>query len=344
MNTKKQVNIGGTTILLVVAFFCSFQQKATLRPPIYSVGLVYIPTLTYHNGDNCALKQEIMNDKRFIVKEFTASSTDPVFVRASCEAALCSNVDIVVCSGAACSREFAMLVQKRAILKPMIFMGVNNPVELGIVSSLEKGRQENITGVLSVPCQDVVDIVDILLTLKPSTTKLLLPYAVVSGGNEKLAQKTAKSFDARGIKTTLLPINAIEETLQICANFLPGHDTLLYLEADALARFGAGLGKLASQHNITMFASSIEGADNAAFSYVATPVSFGHIAFQLIREILCDGHFANDIPVVTSKNAQVLRINEALFPYQGLGKISSKCIVEAVRKSSPALRNYIKMV
>ncbi|MDQ5940580.1 MAG: putative tryptophan/tyrosine transport system substrate-binding protein [Candidatus Dependentiae bacterium] len=234
--------------------------------------------MAYHERVNNALIQEINVDKRFAVKEFTAASAlDPLLVNATCDAALDSDVNLVICTGIACSRGFAQMAKKRHSTKPMVFMGVNNPVDIGIVASLEKPGG-NITGVFSASFENKVDIATLLLTLKPTTKKVLLPYAAVTDGNEPLAFKIQEALKTNSVDVTLLPINNPNETISICTTVLPGHDMLMYLEADPIASNGSGLGKLASQHGVTMFASSIDGIKDAVFSYASDPISQAHIA------------------------------------------------------------------
>ncbi len=334
MQSRTKVITAFYIILLALSFIL---YKTELRfwhsTPLYSIGLIYVPSMAYHERVNNALMQEINLDKRFAVKEFTAASAlDPLLVNATCDAALDSNVNLVICTGIACSRGFAQMAKKRQSTKPMVFMGVNNPVGVGIVSSLENPGG-NITGVFSASFENKVDIAMLLLALKPTTKKVLLPYAAVADGNEPLALKIKQALKANFVDVTLLPINNPNETIAICTTMLPEHDMLMYLEADPIASNGSGLGKLASQYGVTMFASSIDGVKDAAFSYASDPAPLARVAFTLAKEILHSGCTPKDMPIQAAPNDRVLTIKKNLFDSQGLEGTSPQRVVMSLRKN-----------
>lgn len=106
--------------------FLLFLSIATDTRPI--VGLVYVPSRAYQEQINRYLKQHLLADGRFIVKEFTAASAaDRLLLDATCNAALDSSADVLVTTGIASSQVMAHLVCKRKEGMPIIFMGGERP-------------------------------------------------------------------------------------------------------------------------------------------------------------------------------------------------------------------------
>lgn len=304
--------------------------------PQIRIGLVYTPASIYHEQVHGALLACIKKDSRFSVQDFAiATITDPILVSSVCELALESEADVLICTGFNSTQTLANLSQKRNNKKSVVFLGISEPVERGIVESLERPGK-NITGVQSIPVNATFNPIELLLYAKPSVKRILLPYLVAAGGNEQKAHDAQKIAAAKGVTVTLLPINNVSETLLHVTSGLPGHDALMYIEADGVGHHGISFGKLATQHNITMFAGSIDGISEAALGYTSTPNCLAITAFELAKEITLNKISPSIIPIADSTGHRELIINTDLCAQQDLKDINIVAISAAI-KNDPQL-------
>lgn len=298
--------------------------------PHYRIGLVYVPSRTFHERVNAALAADIATDKRFSIKHFTvASAVDTLLVNATCQAAAESDVDLLICSGIGCTQALIQLLRRRGIAKPVVFVGVNDPVGIGIVASLD-APGGLATGAFNTSIKCKTDPAELLLALKPHARRILLPYAVVSDSNEPQAHLIKEWCAHRNVAVTLLPIDTIPDTISRVSVALPGHDAMLYLEADALANYGAGLGKLAGQHHVTLLAGSFDGEQDAAVAYVADLSSLAYTAFSLAKRILINGEKPGAIPIKASCAGKLI-VNQRLCAEQDLPLLNEAKVAEMLR-------------
>ncbi|MDQ5890879.1 MAG: putative tryptophan/tyrosine transport system substrate-binding protein [Candidatus Dependentiae bacterium] len=319
MNNLRTLVRTGVTIV-IIALLGWYTWKQTIAQPQYTIGLVYCPSFPFHESINTTLIQKLKADGRFKIQTFAVPTVnDMVIVNSIGGSALESTADAIVSTGISCSQAVTQLSRKRNSLKPIVFVGVSDPVSCGIISSLENPG-ENITGISSsLPYDDNFNAANLLMVVKPNTRHVLLPY--IATDNESMAKNIKTTLASYSVATTLLPVNNETEALMRITGKLLGHDTLMYLEDDGLAAQGPAMGKLASQHNVTMFAGSIDGVENAALSYVANPASLGNHAFDLIKQVFLDRKNRSTIPVQYAVIKRNLIINTALCKEQGLKDI-----------------------
>ncbi len=339
MGSPTKITIG-ILISVFVALALGFITKIIRRgynPPTYIIGLVYVPSLPFHEYVNERLKAKIKADGRFTVKEFTpASTTDLTSVNNICAEALESNANLLIGTGIRCTKALVQNSEKRKIKKPILFLAVLDPVKYELIQSTEKPGA-NVTGIESdFSPADLPLLINLLKTIKPCATSVLLPYANIPDGHDSHAPELQKLGLTRGINVTLLPIHIINETLPLTTGLITSHDTLMYLEGDGVALCGPGLGKLASQHNATMFAGSIDGVIDAAISYMPDPICFVDGPFDMAKEILINKQNPATMPVRQASITRSLVLNTPLWPEQGLGDLNVQEVVRKIR-SNPQL-------
>ena len=307
----------------------------------YTIGLVYVPSRAFAEYVNNALIDLIKADGRFAIKEFTAPrSSDLNLVSMACDEALASNADLLITTGLHCTKGAITTAKKRQSSKPIVFMGTLNVVKNGFVNSIEQPGG-TATGIeTNSPFATTFNALDLLKVIKPRTRSVLLPYAQFSAETlERHAEALQAAAKKNRIAVTLLPINQLlenqmNEILSQTAGFFPGHDALFYLEGDSIAACGAGFGKLASGHGITMVASSIDGAESAALSYAADPQCLPLLAFDMAKEILINKKDPAHLPVVLADVPRNLSINTRLCKEQGLENSDIAAAVQRIRQDA----------
>ena len=332
--------VGGVFFIWILCLLGSLPQLSRR----YTIGLLYVPSRVYHEQFNTQLKALLVADGRFKVVDFLADSTsNKMMITTLAESALNNkDVDLVMCTGISCAQNMVAVSKRRLSKKPILFIGVHEPVKLGLVESIDKPGGTT-TGLYVELSTKKLNPFNLLFLTKPLLRSILLPYAVVTDGNEAQAINIKKLAETHGVNVTLLPVDNLSETLIRVAGSLAGHDALLYLEADMLGTYGAGLGKSCSQHHITMFACSTEGVSDAALSYAGSPVYFTERSMQMIKRILVNQENPSLIPLELVDNGNEFVINTHLCIEQSLGKIDIENIktVIATDDTFSVVRNHL---
>ncbi|MEI7580476.1 MAG: ABC transporter substrate binding protein [bacterium] len=302
----------------------------------YSIGLVWIPSRAFQEQLGTSFIDIIKTDKRFSLKDFAApSAAELISLNAVCETALNSDVDLILCIGFSCAKSLAQLSKKRRTHKPVVFNALTKEMALEIVDSLDSPGGP-VTGVYDAGIYAAAHPIEILLTLKPQAKSILMPYAIVAHDNEPHVLEAQEIATLKNTQVTPFPINPVEETLARITSVIESHDTIMYLEADLLSPYGAGIGKLASQHNVTLFACSPDAKDTAAFTYYA---EFNHIAragFELAQRILINKENPATTHIVKLTNSRQVTINVERCREQGMPDIDPLKIMHAIN-SNPKL-------
>jgi len=341
-NAVQRIAIGVVALVFAGAMISFWYTKQRVTQAQYVVGLVYPATLAFHEQVNNELKKIVGLDKRFKIKEFTIAGRDQLLATNICSSALDEEVDIFVCTGLMCSQTMVKLSQKRNILKPVVFLGVHNPIDLGLIDSIEKPGH-NATGLFVEVAVQQLNPIELLFLLKPNAKNILLPYAVNEHLNDEVFRNMNKSCKARGARLNLLPIDSLVETLSRVNGKIQGNDVLMYVEPDAISSYGAGMGKLASQHGISMFASSPDGIFDAALSYSSDSRIFAPYAFELVKRILINHESPANIPAQLMDGNRNLIINKSLCLQQDLKNIDIDRIVSIINTDPQfaVVRNHI---
>lgn len=332
MLTLNKYLLAGLTVSAIAAFFFIHTLLQKKQFATFTIGLVHCPTSLFHDQVHQALLTKINGHPSFKARDFAiANITDLILVNNVCELAIESDADVLICTGYNSTQALATLSRKRNILKPIIFLGISDPVERGIVDNLKRPGK-NITGVQSVPVNAVFNPIELLLHVKPTAKRILLPYLVIPGGQEAKANEAAAICKEKGVAITLLPIDDKSNPLLMITSALPGHDVLMYVEADGISHHGIALGKLASQHNVTMFAGSIDGIQGAALGYTSTPICLAITAFELAKLITLKKIPAGEIAIQDSFGYRELIINTDLCDEQDLKNINIAELIAAIKK------------
>jgi putative ABC transport system substrate-binding protein len=323
--------VGAATIVVVSSVvFLLIQMQGHLPAQQYTIGLVWAPSSKGHEQLGSSFMDIVRDTKQFVVKSFAArDSSDVLSITATCDAALSSDVDLLFSLGYNCTRTLAQLSKKRKSTKPGVFIGVSELVASEVVESLEKPGGV-ITGVYDAGMYFTHPI-DILLTLKPQAKSILLPYGFLAADSNEPYAVVEKQIAAESdVYVELFPIEKAEDALSHITSVIDQHDSVMYLEADVVGPCGSGLGKLATQHSVTLFACSPDAKDTAAFTYCAEFKYSAQAAYKMMLRILINREDPANIPVEKLKNNRVLTINVECCKKQGMPDINLETLLAAL--------------
>ncbi len=307
----------------------------------YKIGFVYIPSIPFHARFYSQFKKLIHADERFKLTEFSpggfvsmvlnffSQSLDFMSLNAICGKALESDVDILVTVGNYCSRALVQLSHRRSILKPIIFAGVSDPLDLGIVDSIDvPGR--NSTGFFGQASGYLVDQLSLILLVKPSLKSILLPYAVHEKYNKERIRVLKRECKQKNISLNKLPVDTLAEVLNHMGMVARNNDCITHFEDDLVAEYSCGMGKLASQYGITMFAVSPDGLNDAAVAYTPDAGAYAVPVLSLVKRILINNESPSTIPVELVDGCRTLIINTKLCAKQDLKDIDIERILHTI--------------
>ncbi|MDQ5940820.1 MAG: putative tryptophan/tyrosine transport system substrate-binding protein [Candidatus Dependentiae bacterium] len=330
MNTTLKTALAFTCLLLAAGGIYYYKTRPSR---MFRIGIVSCPSIAFHEHLVGLLKKQIATDKRFIMEDFAVPSVnDQLSCSAICNTALESKADIILAAGITCSQCMVQAAAKRKSTKPIVFFGVASPTTYGIISALDK-PEKYVTGIASSQGFDEnFNAADLLMHAKPQVKRVLLPYLVCPDDNEKVVKAAAATFAEHGVGVTILPIYDTAEALSMVAGKLPTHDAMMYFENDGLVSCATGLGKLASQHQVTMFASSFDGVECAALSYSANLEKLAKAAFLMARHVVVKN--GTYVPVKVLNVKRYFRINLPICKEQGLKELNPSTVISAIQQDS----------
>ena len=186
----------------------------------YTVGLVYVPSRAFHEQVGGAIKDLVDQDRRFKLREFTAASaSDQLLLSACCNTALDSYADILICIGKMSAQTLIKLSQKRNALKPILFLGVSDPVDLGLIDTVDRPGG-NATGIYHDVVGQIVSPVDLLHLVKPGLKNILLPYAMNACTNESSALMLMEQWEQKNVLIKPMVIDTVSNALERISGML----------------------------------------------------------------------------------------------------------------------------
>ncbi len=282
------------------------------------------------------------NGVSYSVKPFYFHSLDTININSMAEALLESSPDVVVTIGSMGTLALAELMRKRMNKIPHVFIGVTNSVELGIVASLEHPG-DNITGVMTGGFDKEL-MAHFLYAAKPTARRVLIPYDLTKDFDCMSSSTAAVISDylhAKGIDSLILPIAGQAEAIKMITNTINGCDVVMGLEIDSLVSISGALVKVCSEHQVTCFTATVEGADyGAVFAFGSQPLFTGAAAGDVICNIIEGGKAPARYPVVRLDNTRQFIINTSAAHDQDMTGIDMPFIIDRIA-SDPVLVPFI---
>jgi len=312
----KQKNIIITVVFLVVLGLLAnyLLKQQSVSNPAFKVGLVYLlqhPAIDQGiDGFKTELQKiEAETGAKFEVK-YSNAFGEPKNVNGIVNGFKQDNSDVIVALTTPCAQ-----IAKQVITdKPVIFVGISDPIGAGLVKNLNSGF-ENVTGTTS---QDPnFETLELAVKLFSWMKKVGILYTATESNSLSILN----SLDDK-IKSRKLAIQIIKKSIVNTTEILPATNSILK-NVDALFLINDNttissvelLIKVAKENQKPIFASDVESVNKGAlFTYGLNYKDEGKAAAHILKQIVVDKKTPAQIPVFVN-NKYYLFINKELYKY-----------------------------
>ncbi len=236
--------------------------------------------------------------------------------RSQAEEIVHGDYNLIFTIGASCTQIIKELTAKKELKTPVVFGAISNPVETGIIASMESSGN-NVTGVAEVA--DYKKQLAALTILKPTTRSVLLVYDPGHGtGLEKDKNEIEQILNSYNIKLQAVPVYNAGELQQKVEGMLSGIDVVLVLMDNTVVSAIDGLIRLCNRYGVTLYASDLNsGLKGAALAFGVTQKDYGVESGKKALAILEQGKEPSSIPS-TPLDAFFVTVNESTMEQQNL--------------------------
>jgi putative ABC transport system substrate-binding protein len=313
MSGKKLLILLGTVgVLGIVGYLIVNRPRPENRP--FKVGLVYLlqhPAIDQGiDGFKTELQKiETEGGAKFEVT-YSNAFGEPKNVNGIIASFQQQNVDVIVALTTPC----AQIAEKMVTDKPVIFVGVSDPIGAGLVKTLDRGL-DNVTGTTS---QDPnFETLELAKKLFPSMKKVGIVYS----SSEANSVSILNNLDEK-IKNKNLDVQILRKAISTTTEILPATKVLLS-EVDAMFLINDNtvvssvdlLVKESTKSKKPIFASDVDSVKKGAlFTFGLNYKDEGTASADILKTILLDKKLPSQIPIYVN-NKYYLYVNNELFNY-----------------------------
>ena len=233
------------------------------------------------------------------------------------------NYDLIISIGSMRSLVAHNFKKTHSLTIPLIFAGVTDPIELGILDSLTPAN--SITGIMREEVS-LEKIGTLLRALKPSVKSILIPYYrnAENGFLSTRLKMLQRSYQKDGIAINLMPVDSVRTLPSSFSQRLRHVDTLWCLGGSFLEIFSEALVELCNTYNVTYFSNSAATAHTgAALSFGSNVSLIGQKIFAHAHAILEKNIKPSNLPITIIENDRKIIINQKACKHQGVNMDSS---------------------
>ena len=300
--------------------YLTIKKKEVSMNKKYTIALLYTRQGSFHTKAYDAFIAAAEQDPFFVehctFKTYEPHAMEPLLTNQLAKSIVDEEPDLIVSFGALLSRSVVSATRARSLDIPVVFIGVSNAVELGLVNSLES-TGNNVTGVATAG-DDLNIPYELFAMLKEDLKKILLPYYVGEGGlAEATIRRVHDSFAEKGVVVRPLPILSIGDVDHQVRGALGDSDTVMFLEGDKLESARSVLINICNRYKRTLFALDLTPvAKGAAFGYGVDPTLPGKAGVTIVKKVL-QGALPSELPIQLLENSRRFLINEKALQEQG---------------------------
>ncbi|MBO4108457.1 ABC transporter substrate-binding protein [Streptococcus suis] len=196
---------------------------------------------------------------------------------------------------------------------PSLFTAVTDPVEAGLVNSME-APGGNMTG--SVDATDVEGQIDMLLKVVPDAKTVGIFYNSSEVNSEVQAETAKKALEAAGVSVVIKTVTSTNDVQQVMTS-LAGKVDAIYLPTDnTVASTASTIGEILKEAKVPAMGSDAAVLDAALFTYGVDYHAIGVQAGELAVQIL-EGADPAELAVETPETAAIA-VNEEMASAVGI--------------------------
>ncbi|HFI0234586.1 TPA: ABC transporter substrate-binding protein [Streptococcus suis] len=196
---------------------------------------------------------------------------------------------------------------------PSVFTAVTDPVEAGLVNSME-APGGNMTG--SVDSTDVEGQIEMLLKVVPDAKTVGIFYNSSEVNSEVQAETAKKALEAAGVSVVIKTVTSTNDVQQVMTS-LAGQVDAIYLPTDnTVASTASTIGEILKEAKVPAMGSDAAVLDAALFTYGVDYHAIGVQAGELAVQIL-EGADPAELAVETPETAAIA-VNEEMASAVGI--------------------------
>lgn len=198
--------------------------------------------------------------------------------------------------------------------KPLIFVGVSDPVGAGLIPNLRSGY-ENITGTMSL--DPIFENVKFAKKIFPNIKNIGIIYSTSESNSISILNNLEDSLKISKLNVELIkqPITQTSEIYKAAENITNKVDIVFLINDNMVSSGSETLISIAEKKGIPVFASDIESVKKGAlFTYGLNYRDEGVAVANILFEIIEKNVAPNNIPIFINKK-YYLYINKRIFEY-----------------------------
>lgn len=204
---------------------------------------------------------------------------------------------------------------------PAVFTAVTDPVEAGLVKSLDK-PEGSMTG--SIDATDVAGQIDMLTNVVPNAKTVGIFYNSSEVNSEVQAKEAKKALESKGIKVETATVTSSNDVQQVMTSLAAKVDAIYLPTDNTVASTASTIGDILKEAKVPAMGSDAAVIDAALFTYGVDYKAIGVQAGELAVKIL-KGQKPADL-AVEKPNTAAITINDEMAKAVGIDPASIKAL------------------
>ena len=224
-----------------------------------------------------------------------------------------TNKDIIIALTTPCAQVAKKTIQN----KPIVFVGVTDPVQAGLIDSLDSGKN-NVVGTTSVVPYD--KILTLYKELYPNLKKIGIVYSQQEANSLVILERIKNIIKSKNLNLEIIPRSIINtnDIYKVTTALSSDVDSFMIINDSAIVSSMKIVLKVAKENNMPVFASDIDTVKGGAlFTYGLNYKDEGLAASKLLEDILFKDRKPSDINIYIN-NKSYLYIHDELLKNQKL--------------------------
>lgn len=187
---------------------------------------------------------------------------------------------------------------------PVLFTAVTDPVDAGLVESLEKPNK-NLTGTSDiVPIEEQIAL---LLSIAPEAKTVGIIFNSSEPNSKIQADMAEKVIKAKGAAVKVLTVTSTNDVQQVMTTLAQEVDAVYIPTDNTLASTMPMVGEIATEYKLPVIPGSAEMVQAGALAtYGINYSDLGRQTAQMALKIIKDGESPSDMEVETSNNLELV--------------------------------------